>query len=150
MEERMYQIVTHEEASVERALDLLEHERVDQAALDDARGYEVKEKPQPLPLQVAVERHRYTSDYQLTLREQPRPWTEHNQLTFSVFAPGEYRSISVRLHREELLEIVKQAISQISDEKLESAIKVSEELTQYFRRKSNEAWKNRQKEANKS
>ena len=39
--EHLYQVVTHEEGIVERALDLIEHRRLDPDALDGARGYEM-------------------------------------------------------------------------------------------------------------
>ena len=40
-----YEVVTHEEGNIERALDLLEHERVDTEALNHVRGYEVMADP---------------------------------------------------------------------------------------------------------
>tara|TARA_R110000824_G_scaffold36852_2_gene113979 strand:- start:836 stop:1261 length:426 start_codon:yes stop_codon:yes gene_type:complete len=37
--EHLYQVVTHEEGNIERALDLIEHERLDADALAHTRGY---------------------------------------------------------------------------------------------------------------
>lgn len=38
----LYEVVTHEEGVIERALDLIEHRRLDPDALDGARGYEMQ------------------------------------------------------------------------------------------------------------
>lgn len=41
----LYEVVTHEEGNIERALDLIEHERLDAEALNHVRGYEVMTDP---------------------------------------------------------------------------------------------------------